>query len=516
MDGRNILSYDNGNNWKILTVDKDRSTHIQVKEKIEGLKFEDKNIIFYEAYTIKEAISILMKEKDMALTLIDIDIDEKDSGLKLISHIRDILEFVDIRIILILEEEYFTFREDELLNYDINGYGKKSRFFYDKIKILIVSALRGYRDIKKIRDNKNTMRNVVTSLTGLNKLRSLDMFLNDSICYLSSVINRCNIDDHKECKVNSFVAIKEKDTDIFTISRASGKYKKSINNTIRNTVNRKNYLRLNDLYENGDHKLFDDIYVAKYKSITEKEAIILIENLGNETYVDNELLDLFYKSISTNFDNLCLNSEIDETQREILYTLGEVTEARSEETGLHIKRVSKYSTILARKYVLSEKEVDLISKASPIHDIGKIAIPDEILQKKGKLTAEEFNIIKTHTTIGYHLLEKTEGDVLKAAAIVAYQHHERYDGRGYPRGLAGDDIHIYGRITAIADVFDALGSERVYKKAWVMGDILNLFKEERGKHFDPELVDILFENLDEFLKVKDKYEDNIRLNQNIL
>ena len=207
-----------------------------------------------------------------------------------------------------------------------------------------------------------------------------------------------------------------------------------------------------------------------------------------------------------------MNKEIEETQKEILYILGEVTEARSEETGNHVQRVSKYAKILAEKYGLSKKDVMLVTMASPIHDIGKIAIPDRILLKPGKLTPSEFEIVKSHTTIGYELLKNSNRDLLKSAAIIAHQHHEKYDGTGYPQGLKGEEIHIFGRIVAVADVFDALGSPRVYKKPWVLNDILAYFKEERGKQFDPKLVDILFENLDEFLEIKEKFSDeNIKV-----
>ncbi len=515
MDSSQIINFDATNHWNILVVDENKRTHLTIEENTRDLKFENKEIFYHNACTISDAISVLKKEKDMALVLIDVDIDKKDSGFKLVSHIRETLQLNDIRIILMLEDEHFDFKEDIILEYDINGYGKKSDFFYKKIKTVIVAALRGYRDIKKIRDNKDTMKNVVSSITNLHKLRNLEDFLKDSICYLSRVINRCGLLDHScGCNINSFSAIKVKGTERFIIVSGTGKYKNKIKNTIRNSVKLDNYIRLNDLYLEGEHKLFYDIYIAKFKSITGEEAIILIENLSQNVYVDVELLDVFYKSITANFDNLCLNLEIDDTQREILYTLGEVTEARSEETGYHIKRVSEYSAILAKGYGLNENQVELIAKASPIHDIGKVAIPDEILQKKGKLTPEEFNIIKTHTTIGHNLLKNSEGEVLKAAAIIAHEHHERYDGKGYPRGLSGQDIHIYGRIVAITDVFDALGSDRVYKKAWVMGDILNLFKTKRGKHFDPDLVDILFENLDEFLAVKARYEDGLSGAQN--
>ncbi len=142
-----------------------------------------------------------------------------------------------------------------------------------------------------------------------------------------------------------------------------------------------------------------------------------------------------------------------------------------------------------------------------MHDIGKIGIPDAILNKPGRHTKEEFEIMKTHAQLGFEMLNNSDRPIIKAAAIVAEQHHEKYDGSGYPKGLKGEDIHIYGRITAIADVFDALGSKRVYKDAWELDKIIELFKEEKSKHFDPELTEIFFDNLDKFLKIRDKYID---------
>ena len=199
--------------------------------------------------------------------------------------------------------------------------------------------------------------------------------------------------------------------------------------------------------------------------------------------------------------------EIIDTQKEVVYTMGSIGETRSKETGNHVKRVAEFSYLLAKLSGLSEEEAQLLKLASPMHDIGKVGIPDEILNKPGKLTPEEFEIMKTHALLGYEMLKGSNRDVMKTSAIVASEHHERYDGHGYPYGLKGEEIHIYGRITTICDVFDALGADRCYKKAWELERILALFKEERGKQFDPDLVDIFFENLDDFLVIRDKYAD---------
>ena len=202
-----------------------------------------------------------------------------------------------------------------------------------------------------------------------------------------------------------------------------------------------------------------------------------------------------------------LNQEIIDTQKEVVFTMGAIGETRSKETGLHVKRVAEYSYLLAKLVGMSEEEAALLRQASPMHDIGKVAIPDSILNKPGKLTVEEFEIMKTHASIGYEMLNHSNRPILKASSIVANSHHEKWDGTGYPNGLSGENIHIYGRITAIADVFDALGHDRVYKQAWELNDILELFKEEKGRHFDPNLIDLFFTNLDMFIEIQKNLED---------
>lgn len=206
-------------------------------------------------------------------------------------------------------------------------------------------------------------------------------------------------------------------------------------------------------------------------------------------------------------DVIELHKEIEETQREIIYKMGEIAESRSNETGNHVKRVAEYSKLLALLYGLDEKESDTLFTASPMHDIGKVGVPDSILNKAGKLDENEYKMMKKHCVIGYNILKNSKREILKAAAIVAMQHHEKWDGSGYPRGLKEEEIHIYGRITAVADVFDALGSHRCYKEAWEDEKIFELFRNEKAKHFDPKLVDLFFDNIDKFIEIKNKYKD---------
>ncbi|NMP31920.1 response regulator [Thalassotalea sp. M1531] len=197
-----------------------------------------------------------------------------------------------------------------------------------------------------------------------------------------------------------------------------------------------------------------------------------------------------------------LADEIEKNQCEMIYILMEVMESTSDETGQHIKRVAEMSRLLA-SYVpsLSESDINSVFLASPMHDIGKIAIPKEILHKPGKLTEEEMTVMKTHAEKGYELLKNSKRRLSTAASIIAKEHHEKWDGTGYPLGLKGEEIHIYGRIVALADVFDALTHKRQYKNAWTIDDAITYIKDNSGKHFDPALVDILIDHLPEFLDI---------------
>lgn len=189
-------------------------------------------------------------------------------------------------------------------------------------------------------------------------------------------------------------------------------------------------------------------------------------------------------------------------------TLTEVAESRCNETGAHIKRVSEYSRLLGQLSNLSEQDIKHVTHASPLHDIGKIGIADSILLKPGKLTAEEYDTMKGHAEMGCRILADSTMDILRAGAIIAQQHHEKWNGSGYPNGLKGEEIHIFGRIVAIADVFDALASDRPYKSAWPLEKIIDLFKDQKGKHFDPVLTDFFLENFPRFDAIRQQYQES--------
>jgi response regulator RpfG family c-di-GMP phosphodiesterase len=202
--------------------------------------------------------------------------------------------------------------------------------------------------------------------------------------------------------------------------------------------------------------------------------------------------------------------EIIDTQKEVITTLGQVVESRSSETANHTLRVGDMSYELALLAGIPEAEAELIRMASPMHDVGKIGIPDSILNKPGKLTDEEYRTMQDHPDIGFNILNKSERTVFKAAAIIAHQHHEKWNGTGYPRKIKGEEIHIYGRIVGLVDVFDAIFSDRVYRKAMPLEKVLNIMREDTGHHFDPHLGKLFLDNLPKFLAITERYQDSAR------
>lgn len=197
--------------------------------------------------------------------------------------------------------------------------------------------------------------------------------------------------------------------------------------------------------------------------------------------------------------------EIRDTRLQIIRRLGRATEYRDNETGFHIMRMSQISALLSDAYGLPATETELVLNASPMHDIGKIGIPDGILLKPAKFEPYEWEIMKTHTTIGADILSGDDSDLLEMARIIALTHHEKWDGTGYPQRLKGEAIPLVGRIVALADVFDALTANRPYKLAWSIDNAIQYFEENRGYHFDPDLVDCFVDNLDVVLSIKESY-----------
>lgn len=256
------------------------------------------------------------------------------------------------------------------------------------------------------------------------------------------------------------------------------------------------------LLDKGYAKFYLNCIDSKKQPLYVQVYIMAVKSSASALKADEEIAILH--NVTEIFK---MQQELEDVQKEVLYAMGTISEGRSRETGNHIKRVAEYTYILAQLYGLDKKQSELLKIASPMHDIGKLAIPDAILNKPGKLTDEEFDIMRTHAQKGYDMLCFSNRTILKTAADIALTHHEWWNGKGYPRGLKGEEIPLCGRIVAVADVFDALSHDRCYKKAWPIEEVVEHMQKNKDIQFEGKIVDLLIDNLDEFLNIKTLYED---------
>lgn len=488
--------------WKVIIVDDEKEVHQLTTMVLSDFAFDGKRIQFYSAYSEAEARTLIEEHADTAVILLDVVMDEDDTGLKLVKYIREDLGRTSVRIILRTGQPGQAPERVVIANYDINDYKEKTELTSQKLYTTMMAALRSFRDIMVIENNKVGLEKIINSSADLFELKSMRKFASGVLTQLTSILNL----NKNALHCNSFAAAKGGQEEIYILA-ASGDYSFNDNEKIENVVPAHVYHCIEQTFRNKTSEFQDSYFTCYFRSKSGKENVIYFEGSKDLNEWNRYLIEIYCANVSIAFENIYLNEEVENTQKEIIFTLGEIAETRSRETGHHVKRVAEYTKLLALNYGIPEEEAEMVKLASSMHDVGKVAVPDAILNKPGKLTPDEFDVIKNHANYGYAMLNHSKREIIQTAAIIAYQHHEKYDGTGYPNGLAGDDIHIYGRIVALADVFDALGSDRVYKKAWPLEQILDYFREQSGHHFDPALVNIFLGNLDSMLAIRDQYAD---------
>ena len=485
--------------WDVLVVDDEEDIHQVTKLVLSGFEFEGRTLRFHHAYSAKEAMEILNQEKNISVGLIDVVMESNHAGLDLIKHIRQDLGNHDIRLILRTGQPGEAPEEAVIRDYDINDYKNKTELTAVKLKTLLYSALRSHRDIQTIAKHKAGLERIIDASGSFLRCNSVREFASTILAHVSDVMGLSSSDIYCAAAVNNQGA----KADHFRLLAASGEGVEPTTEAIPNNVK-----QLFMETHNIKHSLQTEFeYIGYFPSQCGGETMLYVSKDSELHQTDCQLLAFFANNIALAYDNIKLRETVKESQKELSYILGEAVEKRSKETGSHVKRVANYSQLLAKLYGLNDYQSEIIKLASPLHDIGKISIPDIILNKPGKLTPEEWEIMQTHAKVGYDILRSSSNEILKCGAIIAHHHHEKWDGSGYPQGLEGERINIVGRITALADVFDALGSNRCYKSAWPLEKVISLIQSERGRHFDPKLVDLFINNLDEFIFIRDSYPD---------
>lgn len=488
--------------WRILIVDDEQDIHSITELALKRFELEDKRVEFLHAYSGQEAREIIQKEHDIALIFLDVVMETDDAGLRFAKWLRDEHQNHMTRIVLRTGQPGQAPEEDVIMRYDINDYKQKTELDRTKLFTTVVTALRAYRDLKSIEASRNYeklyrqgLEKVISSTGDILEHKTLQQFFNG---LLEQIISLFHIHEQGVfINVPTGMGTIFDDNDFQVIAQFGEYAGEGIDEAAR--------ALLDKAKEKKESILEGDAYVAYFPSSSDKESMLYLKGICSEklTDVNIQLLKVFCHSIGIAFDNLLLNREILNTQEELIERLGNAVESRSKESGNHIRRMAKFSEIIALKMGMSESDCEILRQATPMHDVGKIATPDAILLKPGRLLDDEMDIMKKHTSIGFDILQGSQRPILKAAAIISQQHHEKYDGSGYPQGLKGEDIHIYARIVAVADVFDALIHRRCYKEPWPLEKVLDLLEKEKGKHFDPAVVDALMQSLDDVLQINE-------------
>lgn len=495
------LQDNNKTPWKVLIVDDEPDIHNVTTLVLTGFELDGRKLELIHAYSAADAEKIILQQTDIAVGFIDVVMETNDAGLRLIKFIRNVAKNNMMRLVLRTGQPGEAPEDMVIKDYDINDYKNKTELTASKMKTLMFATLRSYRDILTIEQHKQGLERIISATINFLDCSSITEFA-------SAVLNQvANVMGLSHSKILCCAALHNPDQEVdFRLLALSGAKTTA---TLHDQMPVPAPIR--SLLEEAHTKRASirdkEHFVGYFVNNSGLENLLYVSQEQDLTDTDHNILEFFTNNIAVAYDNIRMREVVEHSQKELSYILGEAVEKRSKETGSHVKRVANFSYMLATYYGVPAKYAEQLKMASPLHDVGKIGIPDRILNKPAKLDKEEWQVMQTHAQLGFDILSQSQNEILQLGAVIAQQHHERWDGKGYPAGLEGEDIDIAGRITALADVFDALASERCYKPAWPLDKVLALLKEERGKQFEPKLVDILLEHVDEFIAIRDAFPD---------
>lgn len=488
--------------WKVLLVDDEPEVHEVTRLVLGNFRFEDQPLDIISAMSGEEAKAVLAEEKDIALILLDVVMETDQAGLVLVDYIRNVIGNHNVRIVLRTGQPGQAPEQDVITRYDINDYKDKTELTAQKLATMMFASLRAYRDIMIIEANKRGLERVIAASAHIFSHEKSSEFASAVLSQLATLIGMdrgalyCKLDqDNKTDREHILITAATGDFSRYVARPADETLPPHIVETLRAALNGKR------------HQFRRDHYVLHFTDSHDTESLLYVGEAWNLSDLDYKLVEVFCTNVSIGFENLHLNQELFDSQMEMIFLLAGAAESRSQETAMHVRRVGHIAEFLAREHGLADAECESLRYASPLHDIGKIGIPDAVLNKPGPHSPEETTVMRTHAEIGHRMLVQSKRGILRLAAEIALTHHENWDGTGYPRGLAGEDIPISGRITMLADVFDALGSHRCYKEPWSPDSIRAFCIQESGKKFDPKLVKILLDNWDEAELIRARMPD---------
>jgi response regulator RpfG family c-di-GMP phosphodiesterase len=487
--------------WKVLIVDDEPEIHAVTKLALNDFVFQDKKLEFISAHSGEEAKEIFLTQQDIAVVLLDVVMETDDAGLKVADFIRNDADNHRTRIILRTGQPGQSPERDVIINYDINDYKSKTELTAQKLFTVVIAALRSYRDIIVIDENRKGLEKIIAASADLFSIHSLEHFIEGIVQQLSSLLGGTKDAAYLAQAVAGPQPIDQENPSKLFVFTGKGEYENKEGIPLELVISGNELASCQKALSEKALVYEDEYLVAYCKSKSVNGSLLYLSGLPRKlSDTDKHLVEIFSQNVQIAFENVMLTKDIEDTQREIIERLGQALEFHFSD-GKHIKRMVLICELIAQKLGMKDDEIRNLLLAVPLHDVGKIKIPEGILNKPGQLNDEEKRVVKNHAEFGYELLKGSNRPLIKAAALLARDHHEYWNGEGYPRGLAGEDIHIYCRITALVDCFDALRSKRNYKDAWPVDKVMETIVSKKGEQFDPELVELLQANIDEVEKI---------------
>jgi len=487
--------------WKVLVVDDEEQVHSVTRLVLKDFSFDGRGLELLHAYSGSEAIQVFKENDDIAICLLDVVMETDSAGLDVVSSIRRDMKNTYTRIVLRTGQPGQAPEEDVIKNYDINDYKDKTELTHLKLHTLVYSCLRAYRDIISLDHTRQGLEQVIKASNNVFGYRFSGQFAQGILKQFTSLMQ---FDNHAFYAVEDGLTAHSERGEL-SIIEGIGQFEGHKGESLDDIIPSEMLEKLQNQEDVFISVHTDDAFLASTMIDTKQRSVLYLQKSGESSALQCKLLDVFSNNVLVAFQNLYLMEDIEKAQREMVYLLAEAIETRSEETGFHLQRVAALSLLLANALGLDEELAIKIHRASPLHDLGKIAIPDAILNKPAKLTDEEFEVIKTHAQIGYNMIVNSERELCQTGTLIALEHHECWDGTGYPNAKKGEEISIEGRITAVADVFDALSCKRCYKEAWPMDLVFNFMREGSGTQFDPQIIKVLLDNEAEIREIYRKY-----------
>jgi response regulator RpfG family c-di-GMP phosphodiesterase len=488
--------------WTVLIVDDEPGLHDVTRLVLKRLQFADRPVRLLSAYSAEEARRVIEAHPDIAVAVVDVVMEHDQAGLELVRDIRARYGLGLTRIILRTGNPGTAPEREVIQHFEIDDYRDKTELTADRLYTAVYTALRAYQSLQRFKQTADGLEVILRAVDRIDTYSDLMEFLNavldriaaiarsgDSVALIERSIGQRDAGDGPSVIFGTGACS----------TWASRRLAEAVPPQLAGQIERALTEKVFEATDQG-------ILISITAPTGERFAIWM----ATERPLDANavrLLMLFVEKFQLNIDNARLHEEIVTAQREALSKLCEAVEMRSKETGQHIRRMAGYSRLLAELAGLPPLQVQLIEAAAPLHDIGKVAVPDAVLNKPGPLDVTETRVMRSHAQNGFDLLSESRSAMLRMGATIALTHHERWDGQGYPRGVAGEAIPIEGRIVSLADVFDALMSKRVYKPAFPLERSARLIEEGAGTQFDPRLVALFLAHRERFLEIFERHPD---------